>query len=216
MSEGFSVFLYFSVFSVFLSTLTFSAIPACQPLDPEDTPIACSLVLGSWGLESGLWHPASASVLGRSYVSFRSGSFSVFLLLLPNSTSYLWLVLGQSFFPFPQQSRRWLEFSAWQSSLLLPLEQRAFASVFPKKSMGFQVSKKNKKFFYPSPRSRWGLPSWLSGKEPMQKRWVWSRGQEDPLEEEMATHSSILAWEIPWTEQLGGLQSMGCKELDMT
>ena len=34
-------------------------------------------------------------------------------------------------------------------------------------------------------------------------------GQEDPLEKEMATHSSILAWEIPWTEELGGLQFMG-------
>ena len=39
--------------------------------------------------------------------------------------------------------------------------------------------------------------------------WVQSLGREDPLEEEMATHSSILAWEIPWEEQLGGLQSMG-------
>ena len=39
---------------------------------------------------------------------------------------------------------------------------------------------------------------------------------EDPLEEEMATHSSILAWEIPWTDEPGGLQSMGHKELDMT
>ena len=36
-----------------------------------------------------------------------------------------------------------------------------------------------------------------------------SLGQEDPLEEEMATHSSILAWRIPWTEEPGGLQSMG-------
>ena len=35
-----------------------------------------------------------------------------------------------------------------------------------------------------------------------------SLGQEDPLEEEMATHSSILAWEIPWTEEPGGLQSI--------
>ena len=35
-----------------------------------------------------------------------------------------------------------------------------------------------------------------------------SLGQEDPLEEEMATHSSILAWRIPWTEETGGLQSM--------
>ena len=36
-------------------------------------------------------------------------------------------------------------------------------------------------------------------------------GWEDPLEEGMATHSSILAWRIPWTEKPGGLQSMGCK-----
>ena len=39
---------------------------------------------------------------------------------------------------------------------------------------------------------------------------------EDPLEEEMATHSSILAWEIPWTEEPGRLQSRGCKESDTT
>ena len=38
--------------------------------------------------------------------------------------------------------------------------------------------------------------------------WVQSLGQEDPLEEEMAAHSSILAWEIPWGEEPGGLQSM--------
>ena len=43
---------------------------------------------------------------------------------------------------------------------------------------------------------------------PMQETWVQSLGQEDPLEEEMATHSSILAWRIPWTEEPGGLQSM--------
>ena len=39
--------------------------------------------------------------------------------------------------------------------------------------------------------------------------WVLSLGQEDPLGEEMATHSSVLAWEIPQTEKLGGLESMG-------
>ena len=37
-------------------------------------------------------------------------------------------------------------------------------------------------------------------------------GPEDPLEKEMATHSSILAWKVPWTEELGGLQSMGSQE----
>ena len=40
--------------------------------------------------------------------------------------------------------------------------------------------------------------------------------QEDPLEKELATHSSIVAWEILWTEEPGGLQSMGSQELDMT
>ena len=39
--------------------------------------------------------------------------------------------------------------------------------------------------------------------------WVQFLGREDPLEKEMATHSRILAWEIPWTEEPGGLQSMG-------
>ena len=50
----------------------------------------------------------------------------------------------------------------------------------------------------------------------MQETWVRSLGQEDPLEKEMATHSSILAWRIPWTEELGGLQSTGGKESDTT
>ena len=44
---------------------------------------------------------------------------------------------------------------------------------------------------------------------PMQKTWVRPKGQEDPLEKAMAIHSSILAWEIPWTEALGRLQFMG-------
>ena len=61
------------------------------------------------------------------------------------------------------------------------------------------------------------LPRWLSGKRihlPMQETQVPSLGQEDPLQEEMATDSSIFAWEIPWTEEPGGLQSMGHKESD--
>ena len=43
----------------------------------------------------------------------------------------------------------------------------------------------------------------------MQETQIQSLGQEDPLEKEMATHSSILAWEIPWTEEPGRLQSIG-------
>ena len=44
--------------------------------------------------------------------------------------------------------------------------------------------------------------------------WVRFLGREDPLEKEMATHSSIVAWRIPWTEELGGLLSTGRRESD--
>ena len=47
----------------------------------------------------------------------------------------------------------------------------------------------------------------------MQETWVWSPGWEDPLEKGMAPHSSILAWRIPWTEEPGGLQSMGLQRV---
>ena len=47
----------------------------------------------------------------------------------------------------------------------------------------------------------------------MQETWDRSLGWEDPLEKEMATHSSILAWKIPWTEECGRLQSMGSKRV---
>ena len=50
----------------------------------------------------------------------------------------------------------------------------------------------------------------------MQETWVRSLDWEDPLKKGMATHSSILAWEIPWRENPGSLQPMGHKESDMT
>ena len=50
----------------------------------------------------------------------------------------------------------------------------------------------------------------------MQETWVRSLGWDDPLEKEMAIHSSILDWKIPWTEEPGGLQSMGPQESDTT
>ena len=67
------------------------------------------------------------------------------------------------------------------------------------------------------------LGSWVTGsslvaqlvKNPpaMWETWIPSLGQEDPLEKGKATHSSILAWRIPWTEELGGLQSMGSQRV---
>ena len=48
----------------------------------------------------------------------------------------------------------------------------------------------------------------------MQEMWVQFLGQEDPLEKDVAIHSSILAWEIPWTEESGGLYPMGLERVD--
>ena len=50
----------------------------------------------------------------------------------------------------------------------------------------------------------------------MQETWAWSLGQEDPLEKEMVTCSSILGWRIPWTEEPGELQSMGLKRVGLS
>ena len=69
-------------------------------------------------------------------------------------------------------------------------------------------------------REECGLPRWPSGKESAcnsvqetQETQVLSMGQEDPLEEGMATHSSVPAWKTPWTEEPGGLQSTGLQRV---
>ena len=64
--------------------------------------------------------------------------------------------------------------------------------------------------------SNLGFPCGSVSKELLarQETWVQSLGQEDPLKK--GTHASILAWEIPWTEKLGGLQPMGLQELGAT
>ena len=53
------------------------------------------------------------------------------------------------------------------------------------------------------------VPQMAKNRPSVQEARVWSLGQKDPLEKGMATHSSILAWRIPWTEEPGGLQSIG-------
>ena len=62
----------------------------------------------------------------------------------------------------------------------------------------------------------WGFPGGASDKEPANTKdetWVQSLGWEDVLKKGMATHSSILAWEIPWTEDPDGLQSIGSQRV---
>ena len=72
-----------------------------------------------------------------------------------------------------------------------------------------------------------GVAWWSRSKAPLvaqlirnlpavQETWVRSLDPEDPLQKEMASHSSVLAWEIPWTEEPGGLQSTGFQESDRT
>ena len=60
-----------------------------------------------------------------------------------------------------------------------------------------------------------GFPCGSVGKNPptMQETWLQSVGWEDPLEKEMATHTCILVWRIPWTEKPGGLQSIGLQRV---
>ena len=60
-----------------------------------------------------------------------------------------------------------------------------------------------------------GFPggSVVKNPSPMQETWVQFLGREDPLEKEMATHTSSLAWKIPWTEQPGGLQCTGLQRV---
>ena len=68
--------------------------------------------------------------------------------------------------------------------------------------------------------NRWTLAPLVAQKvkslPAMQETWVRSLVREDPLEKEMATHSSTLAWRIPWTRSLAGYSLWGCKELDST
>ena len=68
---------------------------------------------------------------------------------------------------------------------------------------------------FPLPRDGfpWSLRLPVKNLSAVQKTWVQSLGQENPLEKGTATHSNILAWRIPWTEQPGGLQSVGSQRV---
>ena len=70
-------------------------------------------------------------------------------------------------------------------------------------------------FFYNQEHHNWAslVAQRLKRLPAMWETWVRSLGQEDPLDKEMATHSSILAWRIPWTEESGGLQSIGSQRV---
>ena len=68
-------------------------------------------------------------------------------------------------------------------------------------------------FFFFSPQIPLVMAQTVQNPPALQETWVRSLGQEDPLEEGVATHSSILAWTNPWTEEPGGLQSTGSQRV---
>ena len=70
-------------------------------------------------------------------------------------------------------------------------------------------------FFFFGVKLILGFPDGLVVKNlPAKQMWVWSLGWADPLEKELVTNSSTLAWEIPWTEEPGGLQPMGSQRVE--
>ena len=77
--------------------------------------------------------------------------------------------------------------------------------------MGLQSQKQPSNWHF-----RASLPAQLVKNPPAMQMWVQCLSQEEPLEKETATHSSMFAWEIPWTEDPGGLQSVGSQESDRT
>ena len=80
---------------------------------------------------------------------------------------------------------------------------------------GAQRAENNCRHFYTYLAAGMGFPSGSGVKNlpAMRETWLQSLGWEDPLEKGMETHSSILAWKIPWTEEPGGLRSMGSKSV---
>ena len=82
---------------------------------------------------------------------------------------------------------------------------------------GFPASRKDCSVIVIGRLRHHGLLQWLNSNLPaVQETRVRSLGQEDPLEEEMTTHSSVLSWKIPWTEEPGGLQSTGSQRVRCT
>ena len=127
-------------------------------------------------------------------VCFQRGKLTLYIICLSNiilfnhSFIYLFmsLYLCVDCFPHEIKTSQWwwkFDFSCWWSFLVVLL--------FCLFSLGFPYGSAGKE-----------LPA-------MQETWVQSLGWEDPLEKERTTHFSILAWEVPWTGEPGGLQSMG-------
>ena len=119
----------------------------------------------------------------------------------------LWMALAlqRSCFPIHENGMSFHLFRSSATCLVL------FSAVFQCTSLLFLWLN----FFLGNLFFFWGLPgsSVVNSLLAMQKMWDWSLGQTDSLEKEVATRSSILAWEISWTEESGGLKSMGLQKI---
>ena len=126
---------------------------------------------------------------------------------------------------------QWAQFYEWESMLKFREGKSWGQETRNVRLLGTELEKDDFKYVsladMPYPQFPWGtvnrvqfspgFPGGSDGKESaMQETWVQSLGWEDPLEKGMATHSSILAWRIPWTEEPGGLSPWGRKESDPT
>ena len=99
-------------------------------------------------------------------------------------------------------------------SLPLQLTCKNFPKQMPRFSCVSKTSKRTGRIIYTAGTSL--VAQSVKNLSTVQETWVQSLGQEDPLEKDMATHSSILAWEIPWSVAPGWLQSMGSQKSVMT
>ena len=149
-----------------------------------------------------------------------SKSHSLPLIMLPPNDSVSMGVFGDITGSVPEHCNKanhanifWLP-SAYTSFVSIILQSIKNAIALFKKTTYIPQLKNTSllKYNFPSGSVVKNLPAM----QETQETWVLSLDWEDPLEEERATHSSILAWEIPWTEVPDELQSMGCKESDTT
>ena len=105
-------------------------------------------------------------------------------------------------------TKSWTQLSDWTTTTILCqgtslVAQLVLLVLYPWEGTGYRL---------PYSWASW-VAQMLKNPPATQETWVWSLGWEDPLEKGMATHSSILAWRIPWTEEPGGLQSMGSQRV---
>ena len=170
---------------------------------PSPSPRACSdsCQLSWWCHPTILSSVVSFSSCPQSFPA--SGSFLMSRLFISGSQS-IGASSSASVLPLNKQDWFPLGWTGWIS-----LQSKGLSRVF------FNTAVQKHQWFNTQPSyTRASLVAQrLKHLPAMQETWVQSLGREDPLEKKMATHSSILAWRIPWTEEPGGLQSMGSQKV---